>query len=400
MIRQSIHKYPLFILILCSGFARAQFRNKADIDSVRQSGFFAIKITPALSSLIKTNFDDLRIVDGAGNQIPYLLGSGLQSMDSTLFKPMEIVQNIINDDSGHSVLVVENRKSEKIDGLFLQMRNAAVNRSLVLSGSNDGRKWFSIVENVNLEKRFVQNQDTITEYISFPLSSYRYFRIIIYNGKNDPLDILSVRKFAGMSPAKKDTVIMNPAVSFSRKDSNKITSLIIRNLNGFHINLVQLKVKGPRFYKRQLEVVKGNVLIGSFVISSDSLVVLPLPSFKDSIFTIRIFNEDNEPLSIIDVLTGQSAEKLVTYLELGKSYTLEMNNENLSSPHYDLANFKDSIPKYVQEIGISDIIPMLQAKKPDDNNSKQPWLWPALIFSLIVLGVLTYGLTKDLAKKS
>ncbi len=182
--------------------------------------------------------------------------------------------------------------------------------------------------------------------------------------------------------------------------SNKITSLIIRNLNGFHINLVQLKVKGPRFYKRQLEVVKGNVLIGSFVISSDSLVVLPLPSFKDSIFTIRIFNEDNEPLSIIDVLTGQSAEKLVTYLELGKSYTLEMNNENLSSPHYDLANFKDSIPKYVQEIGISDIIPMLQAKKPDDNNSKQPWLWPALIFSLIVLGVLTYGLTKDLAKKS
>ena len=280
------------------------------------------------------------------------------------------------------------------------MRNAAVNRNLVLSGSNDGRKWFSIVENVNLEKRFAQNQDTITEYISFPLSSYRYFRVLIYNGKNDPLDILSVRRFAGMSPAKKDSAVMNPAISFNRKDSNKITSLVISNPRGFHINTVQLKVKGPRFYKRKIEVQKGKDLIGSFSISSDSLVILALPSFKDSIFTIRIFNEDNEPLSITEVLTGQSAVKLITYLEAGKSYTLEMNNENLGPPHYDLANFKDSIPKYVPEIGVSDIVSVLQAKKPDDNNSKQPWLWPALIFSLIVLGVLTYGLTKDVAKKS
>ena len=66
MIRQSIHKYPLFILILFSGFARAQFRSRAGIDSVKQTGFYAIKITPALSSLINTNFSDLRIVDSAG----------------------------------------------------------------------------------------------------------------------------------------------------------------------------------------------------------------------------------------------------------------------------------------------------------------------------------------------
>lgn len=203
-----------------------------------------------------------------------------------------------------------------------------------------------------------------------------------------------------MSPAKKDSAVMNPAISFNRKDSNKITSLVISNPRGFHINTVQLKVKGPRFYKRKIEVQKGKDLIGSFSISSDSLVILALPSFKDSIFTIRIFNEDNEPLSITEVLTGQSAVKLITYLEAGKSYTLEMNNENLGPPHYDLANFKDSIPKYVPEIGVSDIVSVLQAKKPDDNNSKQPWLWPALIFSLIVLGVLTYGLTKDVAKKS
>ena len=145
MIPQSIHKYPLFILILFSGFARAQFRNRAAIDSVKQSGFYAIKITPAVSSLIKTNFSDLRIVDGAGNQVPYLLESELQTMDSAHFKPLEIGQNILNDDSGHSVLVVENRRNERIDGLFLLMRNAAVNRSLGLSGNNDGKKWFSIV---------------------------------------------------------------------------------------------------------------------------------------------------------------------------------------------------------------------------------------------------------------
>jgi hypothetical protein len=399
MIQKSIYKYLFFVFLFISGFARAQFRNTAKIDSVKKPGFYTIDITPVLSSLVKTDFSDLRIVDEAGNQVPYLLGNSLPTMDTTRLRSLKIIQNILND-SGQSVLIIENGKDEKTDGLYLHIRNAAVSRTIAFSGSNDGKSWFSIIENVSLEKQFVQNQDNITEYISFPLSSYRYFRLIVYNGKNDPLDIVSVQKSAGKGLAKKDTVLINPSRSFIRKDSNKLTSLVIKNLKDYHIDVVELKVTGPKFYKRQLDLFTGEELKGSYTVSSDTLIILSLPVFNDSIFTIKIYNEDNPPLTISDILTGQRAEKLITYLESGKSYHLEMNNKNSSAPHYDLGNFKDSIPATVQAIGFSDIIASPLVKKTEVDGSKQPWLWPALIFALIVLGLLTYGLTKDMAKKS
>ena len=399
MIQKNMHRYFLIIFVFISGFARAQFRNTAKIDSVNQPGFYSVTVSPELSSKVKTDFSDLRIVNEAGNQIPYLLVNSMPAMDTTLLRSLKIIQNKLND-SGQSVLVIENGKDEKTEGLYLQIRNAAVSRTIALSGSNDVRSWFSIIENVSLEKQFVQNEDKITEYISFPLSSYSYFRLVVYNGKNDPLDIVSVQKFAGKTFARKDTVLMNPAGSFIRKDSNKITSLVIKNGDNYHIDVVRLKVTGPKFYKRQLDLFAGEELKGSFTVSSDTLITLSLPVFNDSIFTIKIYNEDNPPLSITDIRTGQRAEKLITWLESGKSYHLELTNANSAAPHYDLGNFKDSIPANIQEIGFSDIIAAPIVKKTEADGSKTPWLWPALIFALIVLGLLTYGLTKDMAKKS
>jgi hypothetical protein len=151
MIRISPYKYWFFILLLSCGFASAQsFKNIAHVDSVSQSGFYAIRVTPELSSLVKTDFSDLRIADNKGNPIPYLLGTDIPMLDTGLFKPLKIQKNIVND-SGQNVLVIENSSHEKTDGFYIRMRNAAVSRTINLSGSNDGIKWYSIVENIDLE---------------------------------------------------------------------------------------------------------------------------------------------------------------------------------------------------------------------------------------------------------
>src|SRR5579862_7795381 len=101
MIQKNFYKYLFFVLLFISGFAKAQFRNTAKIDSVIKPGFYAIDITPVLSGLVKTDFSDLRIVDEAGNQVPYLLGNSLPTMDTTLLRTLKIIQNTLND-SGQS----------------------------------------------------------------------------------------------------------------------------------------------------------------------------------------------------------------------------------------------------------------------------------------------------------
>jgi hypothetical protein len=399
MIRADLYRYLLFFLLLSCGYASAQsFKNKAQIDSVLQSRFYAIYVTPELSSLVKTDFSDLRITDKKGNPIPYLLGSDIPMLDTGLLKPLKIQKNIVND-SGQNVLVIENSPGEKTNGFYIRMRNTAVSRTINLSGSNDGIKWYSIVENVYLEKRFIQDRDSFQEFLSFPLSSYKYFRVIIYNGKNDPLDIISVQKRIHTSSVEKHYLIKNPSNLFVRKDSSKITWLTVDNSKYYHISNVLLFIKSPRFYKRQVDVIAGGMLAGNFIISLDSVVNLSLPIFNDSSFTIKIYNEDNPPLEIAAISTAQNEEKIITYLETGNSYALEMTNTDANPPHYDLVSFKDSIPKDVKGIGFSNISKIPTVVKVSNSYFKQFWLWPTLIFALIVLGLFTYRLTKDVAKR-
>jgi hypothetical protein len=140
-------------------------------------------------------------------------------------------------------------------------------------------------------------------------------------------------------------------------------------------------------------------LAGSFLISSDSLVHLNLPLFNDSVFVIKIYNEDNSPLEITGISTGQNPEDIVTYLEAGKSYQLEMTNAFAEKPHFDLLNFKDSIPKDIKGIGLSAIFSNSPGKAVKNRGLQPFWLWPALTFVLILLGLFTYRLTKDMAKR-
>jgi hypothetical protein len=179
-----------------------------------------------------------------------------------------------------------------------------------------------------------------------------------------------------------------------------VTWITVDNSKKFHINHVFIQVKSPRYYKRELDVRSGGVLLGNFIISSDSLINLSFPKINDSAFIIKIYNEDNPPLEISAVSTGQNEEKIITYLDSGKSYHLEMTNPNATTPHFDLVNFKDSIPKNPKEIGLSKIALTPVMLSGTESMFKQFWLWPSLIFALIVLGLFTYRLTKDVSRDS
>ena len=78
-----------------------------------------------------------------------------------------------------------------------------------------------------------------------------------------------------------------------------------------------------------------------------------------------------------------------------------MTSDNATVPNYDLVNFKDSIPPTLTSVKISAARPIAQ-ENPKSNNGflNNRWLWPVLIAVLLMLGFLTFGLTRDLAKRT
>jgi hypothetical protein len=196
-----------------------------------------------------------------------------------------------------------------------------------------------------------------------------------------------------------DSVLINPGSTYTRRDSTKTTWLNIDNAGRYHVNYIFITVKGPRFYRRQLDVITREGLVGSFLVSADSVIQLRLPLFNDSAFRIRIYNEDNPPLDIAGISMGQSAEKIIAYLEAGKSYELEMTSAEATKPNYDLVNFKEFIPMDVKGIGLSEIVSIPSAT-PSGIGLKSFWLWPVLILVLVALGLFTFRLTREMAKRS
>ena len=85
----NLKKLSLAIVgLLYSFFATAQqFQYRSNLDTVTSSGFYAIPITPELSSHLKTDFSDFRIADSliAGSS------SGLLSTTSILRRDMGCV---------------------------------------------------------------------------------------------------------------------------------------------------------------------------------------------------------------------------------------------------------------------------------------------------------------------
>ena len=390
-------------MCICVGMGiKAQsFGHRATIELVSKTGFYGISISPELSGYLNVDFSDLRILDDKGNFVPFVVKNDLPKANTISYQQLAIISNE-NVDSGRTVLIVENHGKEKIADFLIRIKNASVSRTIDLSGSDDKMHWFSIDENISLVRMVSEEDDNYPLNLEFPLSSYRYFKLTIYNGKNNPLNIISVSKYLGDKPIEKRKFIDNPSLKFVQKDSiGHASTITVFNPNLYHISHVQMKMHGPPFFKREVLMMAAGQTLYEGNINSDSVFQYDIPVFKDSVWSIKIMNGDNPPLKMDSITTGQDIQKIVSYLEADKNYTLELTNRQASYPQYDLQNFSDSIGYQVPELNIGKI--ETNAKE----NSKlieKPllhtyWIWIVIGLVLLVLVYFTWKLTTEVGKR-
>jgi hypothetical protein len=389
----------LILLFLLAGFSQtqAQFKNKAMLDVPDSTGFYSIQITPELSGFIKTDLSDIRIMNEQQKQVPFVVRNAATPKINNRFDTLSIVQNRLND-SGKSVIVVQNETAAMLNGFALVIKNADVLRSASLMGSNDGKSWFSIVENIYFSNASSQDKDEYLQQVSFPLSSYHFYKIVINNEKNAPLNVMSVIKVVSEEFKARDPYVSNPFVTFSQKDSSDGYSYVtVENPYAYHIEKIDLEVKGPKFFKRDLAVEAGSGNY-QYTIDAGSIHSFIVPVFNDKRWTIRIYNGDNPPLSVTALQTYQSDKQLIALLDAGKKYTLYMNDSAAKAPSYELQNFKDSIPQVTRNIAV-DTIEKIRTETIKKVETSKNWLWITLIVVLIVLTFFTVRLVRDVQKK-
>ena len=121
-------------LLLCTGMHAQSFKSRAALGSVNKTGFYSIVVTPELSSYIKTDFSDVRVVDGDGKHAEYVvkMGGFTFRFDTIAFKPLSIIKNSL-DDSGRTIVIIENSAKDKINSI---VRGYHQRRANYIKGAN------------------------------------------------------------------------------------------------------------------------------------------------------------------------------------------------------------------------------------------------------------------------
>ena len=250
-------KHNIILLLLCcctvlNGHAQAGFKNKTVLDTVLASGFYQVNLLPAVSSLLQEDMRDIRIIDAAGKQVPYILRSDLPAFKENKFTALPILSAKKETDK-QTHIVIENNLHKPLSEILLIIKNTDAERTVSLSGSDDGKTWFVIKENIYLNNLFSNTADRFIQSLNFPVSTYHFFKIIV-NGKDVmPVNIAAAGVYEETEHTGKYIPVPDPLLE--QKDSSNKISYITAQFNNFYfIDKLILHANGPKFYHRSAEL--------------------------------------------------------------------------------------------------------------------------------------------------
>jgi hypothetical protein len=393
----------LVAILILGVQAQAQFRYTCDLQQVSQTGFYKIAISPELSAFTKTDLSDIRIADEKKQWIPYILKYPDLPIGPTFLYLPEIK---IKNSNSETILIIQSNAKQEISNWSLEVKNAHVNRFASISGSDDGKQWYSITDSLLLKN---PEGDRNSLKIYFPPVAYSSFRVKIFNGKNDPLSIQKVTSLLTSPLPSPGKPVINPAGSFVQTDTSGYSFIRVEQPDDFQFDFLDISVSAPKYYEREVSFylnAGGNIAqllktepIQKFTVSTNSSGVYSLPFFKSKIFYLLIKNNDNPPLRISAVKTSQSKRELIAWLESGKNYRLFLDDSFARPPDYDLKNFSQSIPDSVTTLsaGKFEATTIIVANRKTVKNSRW-WIWPTIILVIILLSISTLALNRDLKK--
>lgn len=400
--------FSFLCLLIAGGSAAQSFSVRAPLSAVQKTGFYRIPVTPDLSARSALTFSDVRILDEAGRQVPYIIRPVRKEAGAPVFMEFPILEQRTGDSV--TILELENTGAKGIGEISLVIANNAVERYTSLSGSDDRRQWFILDEQIPLRRNVPAAGDRFVQSVRFPLTHYRYFRLLIRNAQTDPLRILSAGRYAADTSAGGPEWRNNPPGAFTQRDSNGHTIVDFRQQAPFLTERLSVQLSGAPYYQRTVMVFADSVTVSGksvsrlsagFALSSARPAVWELPVLKADRLTLDIDNGDNPPLRVTEVQTSQQARYLVTWLEAGQQYALVTGDPKARTPVYDLAQFSDSIPAVLPELSYGPLtIDKTAQQRGEGDRPSNNWIWAVIVLVVVVLGFMTYKMVGEMRDQS
>lgn len=395
--------YTLCFTCLCSS-SFAQFGFTSTVPKVEEAGYYNLQLSPEVIALSKkADLSDIRIKDGKGNEVPYVLRSENPKDEKRDFTTFDLEENSFKDSV--NVVIVKNEVQEDLSQFCITLKSADIRKQIGLRASNDMKTWFVVKQNT-MSAMSLSSSDQTEETIiyDFPKGNYKYYQLTISNQQKEPLQIINVGKYKYTETMGK--YIKIDLGKFVHKDSAKVSYITFPDLKfNYKIDLLEFVIESKFGYQRDASIAesRGKSAFKYFTLSSKNNAPISLRNASLSDKTeIRIENKDNPPLSISSVVAYQWCRYICVYLEKGTEYTLYGGDNRLSKPEYDLTYFEENIPKELPLINTGEV---KVANAPQVIPKELAWyekplfMWLAIALVGGFLFFVCYRMIGDLNKK-
>lgn len=412
--RRSKVLFLLAIIFLYNTNAQ-NYTHQSKLGEVSKDSLYKLNLLPSHSKYMASDFRDVRLFDTKGNIIPYAIISEPIIKSKTDFVEYEIKS--IKHFKTYSEIIIHNSEKQKINNIAFNINNSDAYKYCTVEGSDDLNKWYSVSALQELYLLYNENYTNQYKCIYFPLSDYKYFRLLIDDWYSNPLKVNSAGYFKNtMMAGKLNKLESNFTIKHQKLKKKSIIDIWFNNVP--KLDQLEFKISSPRLFKRQavLFVTKEKkekkkkkiveVPITNFELSSESKNYINLNGITENHLIIEIENNDNPPLQIDSVICSQLASYLIADLKKGEKYVLKFGDTKLTKPVYDLSYFVKGVPQLYPSIDLNSIEKINALK--DDLNSKnntsffeKPYfIWLSLGFGALVISLFAYSLLKDVNKKN
>lgn len=300
------------------------------------------------------NFRDIRIVDEAGEYVPYFIYNSLSysNMIDTSFEAEymgSFIKEEENENAGDSEIyeyfdfrIIKQEHSDVYGNqLKLETINSGFAETVEIFGSHDGIHWTPVTEAFVFDVREISQKTVFFNEIE----KYSYYRI---KAKEKTLRIQSltlsyieVTENSGLFAES-----FHPVFTAEEKEQNTVITIPKSEIRFLYIDSIHFETKGT--FQRDVGVFyqydeiyrfpfRGELLEKNFI-TLDSQI-------PDEDLIVTIYNADDRPLEITNITLFYRLQKLVFNAAEGGPFFLEYGDSSLTKPDYDIANYGEYILK-------------------------------------------------------
>jgi hypothetical protein len=311
-------------------------------------------------------FGDIRIIDGQGNEVPYLLSTD-QEFSSPTISPKILSLSSLAD--GSTSFVADMNKAGLVYGT-LEIntgnrtqnfrRQVSIYASDLLLPITDSR-WSKVTSDGFIFKITDPNTGSVSgkSTVNFPVNTSRYLKVVIGSGSEGAIDVSSVNTYSDVQVLNKvESTLLSATVN---NDVNKKTTDITIDLgsvgrlsNGVEINIAD----SDKNYIRRVVIETSDDLVSWRNIGGGSISKVSTSIFNGKSNTISygqvrsryirlsIVNDDNPPLNVINsVIVKSPVLSLIFQSNPSSQYVLYYGNPIVDRPQYDIVSLSSYIDK-------------------------------------------------------